>query len=58
MFLMFIGYSLLEMAQVRPKNQNHVLTKNMIIFTVSLVTFFLIGYGIAFGGISAGVVGG
>jgi ammonia channel protein AmtB len=30
----------------------------MIIFTVSLITFFLVGFGIAFGGNSAGIVGG
>lgn len=57
MFFMIIGYTLLEMAQVRPKNQNFVASKNMLIFTVSLVTFFIIGYGIAFGMSSAGIVG-
>jgi len=35
-----------------------VFGKNMTIFTASLALFFLVGFGIAFGGISAGVVGG
>ena len=30
----------------------------MILFTVSLITFFIIGFGIAFGSTSAGIVGG
>jgi ammonia channel protein AmtB len=54
---MIIGYSLIEIAQIRPKNYNSVVTKNMLILTASLATFFLVGYAISFGGSSAGIAG-
>jgi ammonia channel protein AmtB len=57
MLLMFAGYTLIESAQVRPKNRQFVATKNILILILSLVTFFIIGYAFAFGYSSAGVVG-
>jgi ammonia channel protein AmtB len=57
MLLMFVGITLLESAQVRVKNKNFVVTKNMMIITLSLVVFFIIGYAFAFGKSSAGIVG-
>jgi ammonia channel protein AmtB len=57
MFLMFIGLTLVESAQTRLKSRNFVVTKNILIITISCVIFFVIGYAFAFGGTSAGVVG-
>jgi ammonia channel protein AmtB len=48
----------MEMAQVRPKNRNFVPMKNMLIFVISLICFFTIGYAFAFGESSVGIIGG
>ena len=55
--MMIIGYTLIESAQVRKKNRKHVVTKNLMVVLVSLITFFIIGYAFAFGGSSGGVIG-
>jgi Amt family ammonium transporter len=55
--MMFVGYTLLEAAQVRKKNRNFVATKNMMIFVISLIVFFIVGYAFAFGESSGGVIG-
>lgn len=57
MLLMFIGLTLIEAAQVRAKSRNFVLTKNIIIFMLSLFIFYLVGYAFAFGNSSVGVIG-
>jgi Amt family ammonium transporter len=54
---MTIGYTLIEAAQVRKKSRNFVVTKNMLIFVVSLICFFVIGYAFAFGDSSVGIIG-
>jgi Amt family ammonium transporter len=55
---MAVGYTLLESAQVRKKNRRHIMTKNLMIILISLLSFFLLGYAFAFGHSSGGVVGG
>ena len=57
MLLMTVGYTLIESAQVRKKNRNFVATKNMMIFIVTLVVFFVVGYPFAFGNSSVGIIG-
>jgi ammonium transporter, Amt family len=57
MFMIVIGLTMIEVAQVRPKNRQFVVTKNMMIMTLSLVVFFVIGYAFAFGKTASGVVG-
>ena len=57
MLMMIVGYTLLETAQVRKKNRNHVLTKNMMVILLSLLTFFILGYPFAFGNSSGSVIG-
>ena len=57
MLLMFIGYTLIEAAQVRSKSRNFVVTKNILIFVLSLFIFFLVTYAFAFGNSSVGVIG-
>ena len=54
---MAVGYTMLEAAQVRPKNRQFVVTKNMLIVTLSLIVFFILGYAFAFGFSAVGVVG-
>jgi Amt family ammonium transporter len=54
---MTVGYTLIESAQVRKKNKNFVVTKNMLIVLVSLICFFVIGYAFAYGDSSAGILG-
>jgi len=58
MLLMTIGYTLLEQAQIRRKNRRHIVIKNMMIILLSLLSFFVLGYAIAFGNSSGGVIGG
>jgi ammonia channel protein AmtB len=55
---MSIGYSLTEAAQMRKKNRQFIAIKNMLIFVLTLLCFFIVGYGIAFGDSSVGIVGG
>jgi ammonia channel protein AmtB len=54
---MTVGLTLIEQAQVRKKSREFVAIKNMLIFVVSLITFFILGYAMAFGGSTAGIVG-
>jgi Amt family ammonium transporter len=42
---------------VRKKNREFVAIKNMLIFLVGLLTFFVIGYAFAFGDSSVGIIG-
>lgn len=58
MFMMVIGYTILEQAQIRKKNRRSVLAKNLMVILVSLLSFFILGYAFAFGNSSGGVVGG
>ena len=55
--LMTIGYTMIEAAQVTKKSRNFVVTKNMLIFVVTLIIFFLVGYAFAFGNTSVGIIG-
>lgn len=58
MLIMIVGYTLLESAQVRKKNRRHVVAKNLMVVLASLLTFFVLGYALAFGNSSGGVIGG
>lgn len=55
--MMNIGLTLIEQAQVRKKNREFVAIKNMLIFVTSMITFFVVGYGLAFGGTTVGIIG-
>lgn len=54
---MAIGYTMIEMAQMRKKNRETVAIKNFLIFSISLIVFFVIGYAFAFGPTSVNVIG-
>jgi Amt family ammonium transporter len=57
-FFMQIGLTMIEAAQVRAKNRNSMLTKNVLNIMISILVFFLIGYAFAFGGSSLnGILG-
>jgi Amt family ammonium transporter len=43
------GFALYESSLIRPKNTHNVLLKNMLDGCVGAITFFCVGYGIAFG---------
>ncbi|CAI48552.1 transport protein (probable substrate ammonium) [Natronomonas pharaonis DSM 2160] len=46
-FFMHAGFAMLEAGQVRAKNVANQLTKNMLTWSVGVVTFFLIGMGVS-----------
>ena len=48
--LMQVGFALIENGSVRHKNSSSILLKNMIDVSLGGIAFWLIGFGIAFGG--------
>jgi ammonium transporter, Amt family len=46
---MHAGFAFLELGTVRKKNQVNALVKILVDFSVSTISYFLIGYGIAYG---------
>ena len=46
-FFMHAGFAMLEAGQVRSKNVANQLTKNMLTWSVGVITFFLVGQGVA-----------
>jgi ammonium transporter, Amt family len=57
LFLMVVGLTLIEQAQVRKKNRDFVVIKNFLAFVISMITFFVVGYALAFGDSTVGIVG-
>ena len=49
MFLYSVGYLLLEYGSTRRKNSETVLIKSMVIFAVSILSVYTLGYGFAYG---------
>ena len=56
-FLMQLGFSLIETGSVRAKNTINVAMKNLIDSVFCIVFFWLIGYGIMFGFDTNGIIG-
>jgi Amt family ammonium transporter len=54
-FFMHAGFAMLEAGQVRAKNVANQLTKNMLTWSIGVITFFLLGQGIA--NLTAGLTG-
>ena len=48
-FFMQAGFSLLEVGTVRSKNAKNILLKNFLDICISTITWWLVGYGFAFG---------
>jgi Amt family ammonium transporter len=52
------GFAFLEAGLTRMKNVGHIAAKNVLIFALASVVYYLVGYGIAFGDGGNGFVGG
>jgi ammonium transporter, Amt family len=52
------GFAFLEAGLTRMKNVGHVAAKNVLIFAICSIVYYLVGYGIAFGDDGNGLVGG
>ena len=48
-FFMTAGFTLIESGAVRRKNRSAVLIKNLLNVAITIVAFWLVGYGFAFG---------
>ena|SRR5258708_26224539 len=48
-FLMQVGFALVESGSVRRKNSSSILVKNMYNVVVGIIGYWLIGYGLSFG---------
>jgi Amt family ammonium transporter len=52
------GFAFLEAGLTRMKNVGHIAAKNVLIFALASIVYFLVGYGMAFGDGGNGFVGG
>ncbi|MBA2537007.1 MAG: ammonium transporter, partial [Actinobacteria bacterium] len=52
------GFAFLEAGLTRMKNVGHIAAKNVLIFTICSLVYYLVGYGIAFGDGGNGLFGG
>jgi Amt family ammonium transporter len=52
------GFAFLEAGLTRMKNVGHVAAKNVLIFAIASIVYYLVGYGIAFGDGGNSIVGG
>ena len=52
------GFAFLEAGLTRMKNVGHIAAKNVLIFAIASLVYYLVGYGIAFGDGGNGLVGG
>jgi Amt family ammonium transporter len=52
------GFAFLEAGLTRMKNVGHVAAKNVLIFALASIVYYLVGFGIAFGDGGNGLVGG
>ncbi len=56
-FFMQAGFALLEAGMTRSKNTVNILMKNMMDFSVACITFWMIGWGFAYGTSAGGFIG-
>ena len=52
------GFAFLEAGLTRMKNVGHIASKNVLIFALASIVYFLVGFGIAFGDGGGGFAGG
>lgn len=52
------GFAFLEAGLTRMKNVGHVAAKNVLIFAIASIVYYLVGFGMAFGDGGNGLVGG
>ncbi|XP_063692066.1 ammonium transporter 2-like [Bolinopsis microptera] len=56
-FLMQMGFALVEVGTVRIKNTKNILVKNMLDACIGALSFWLIGFALAFGDTTSGFIG-
>ncbi len=49
---MQLGFAMVETGFTRAKNAVHTMAMNLVIYPLGVVGFWLVGYGIAFGGVA------
>ncbi|HIC81757.1 MAG TPA: ammonium transporter, partial [Kiloniellaceae bacterium] len=54
---MAAGFAMLESGLVRTKSVTTILLKNLALFSIAGVTYFLVGYNLMYDGVDGGVVG-
>ena len=52
------GFAFLEAGLTRMKNVGHIAAKNVLIFAIASIVYYIVGFGIAFGDGGNGLVGG
>src|SRR6266511_3853397 len=52
------GFAFLEAGLTRMKNVGHIAAKNVLIFAIASLVYYMVGFGIAFGDGGNGLVGG
>jgi Amt family ammonium transporter len=52
------GFAFLEAGLTRMKNVGHIAAKNVLIFSIAAIVYYLVGFGIAFGDGGGSLVGG
>lgn len=57
-FLMHLGFAMVESGFTQAKNTVNILMKNVVTVTIGVVTYFLVGFGLMFGDSVVGVAGG
>ena len=59
-FVLFMqaGFAFLEAGLTRMKNVGHIAAKNALVLGIAAITYYLVGFGIAFGDGGTGLVGG
>ena len=51
-FFMQAGFALVETGFTRAKNVAHTMMMNMMVFCIGAIGFWLVGFGLAFGGVN------
>ena len=52
------GFAFLEAGLTRMKNVGHVAAKNVLIFALASIVYYVVGFGMAFGDGGNGLIGG
>src|SRR3954467_14700242 len=52
------GFAFLEAGLTRMKNAGHIAAKNVLIFAIASIVYYLVGFGLAFGDGGNGLFGG
>ncbi len=56
-FLMHAGFTMIEAGFTRAKNIVNIMMKNMLTISLGALLFFVVGFGLAFGGDAGGLIG-